>query len=133
MIEDGSTPAAVAASTCASSSPLTSATTSRYALPWPYSPVVAANAMALPHLVHDGENGHLFEPGNVDDYRDAHRQMDEVLAGSGDLAERVRAHRAADEIPPERLQECVDAFSSALRGLIYQRSLDGLHHVRQGF
>ncbi|MEO6825768.1 MAG: glycosyltransferase [Microbacteriaceae bacterium] len=27
-------------------------------------PVVAANAMALPHLVHDGENGYLFEPGN---------------------------------------------------------------------
>ena len=25
-------------------------------------PVVAANAMALPHLVHDGENGYLFEP-----------------------------------------------------------------------
>lgn len=59
-----------------------------------------------------------IEPGNVDDYRDAHRQMDDVLAGSGDLAERVRAHRAADEIPPERLQECVDAFSSALRDLV---------------
>lgn len=28
-------------------------------------PVVAANAMALPHLVHDGENGYLFEPGNA--------------------------------------------------------------------
>ena len=27
-------------------------------------PVVAANAMALPHLVHDGENGFLFEPRN---------------------------------------------------------------------
>ena len=26
-------------------------------------PVVAANAMALPHLVHHGENGYLFEPG----------------------------------------------------------------------
>ncbi|QEO15998.1 glycosyltransferase family 4 protein [Agromyces intestinalis] len=30
-------------------------------------PVVAANAMALPHLVHDGENGYLFEPSNPDD------------------------------------------------------------------
>jgi glycosyltransferase involved in cell wall biosynthesis len=28
-------------------------------------PVVAARAMALPHLVHDGENGFLFEPGDV--------------------------------------------------------------------
>ncbi len=33
-------------------------------------PIVAANAMALPHLVHDGENGFLFEPGNVDDLAD---------------------------------------------------------------
>ena len=33
-------------------------------------PVVAANAMALPHLVHDGENGFLFEPGNVQDCAD---------------------------------------------------------------
>ncbi len=30
-------------------------------------PIVAANAMALPHLVHNGENGYLFEPGNADD------------------------------------------------------------------
>lgn len=29
-------------------------------------PVVAANASALPLLVHDGENGHLFEPGDVE-------------------------------------------------------------------
>jgi glycosyltransferase involved in cell wall biosynthesis len=31
-------------------------------------PVVAANAMALPHLVHDGENGYLFEPGDVEQF-----------------------------------------------------------------
>jgi glycosyltransferase involved in cell wall biosynthesis len=30
-------------------------------------PVVAADAMALPHLVHDGENGFLFTPGDVDE------------------------------------------------------------------
>ena len=30
-------------------------------------PIVAADAVALPHLVHDGENGYLFEPGDVDD------------------------------------------------------------------
>ena len=33
-------------------------------------PVVAANAMALPHLVHPGENGYLYTPGNVDELRD---------------------------------------------------------------
>jgi glycosyltransferase involved in cell wall biosynthesis len=30
-------------------------------------PVVAANAMALPHLVHDGENGYLFKPSDPED------------------------------------------------------------------
>jgi glycosyltransferase involved in cell wall biosynthesis len=30
-------------------------------------PVIAADAMALPHLVRPGENGWLFQPGNVDD------------------------------------------------------------------
>jgi uncharacterized protein YjbJ (UPF0337 family) len=30
-------------------------------------PVIAANAMALPHLVHDGDNGYLFEPDNAED------------------------------------------------------------------
>lgn len=29
-------------------------------------PVVAANAMALPHLVHDGENGFLYEPRDIE-------------------------------------------------------------------
>ncbi|MEV6429349.1 DUF885 domain-containing protein [Nocardia sp. NPDC051463] len=54
-------------------------------------------------------------------YRDAHRQMDEVLAGTGSLAERVAAHRKADEIPPERLRACVEEFSGALRELVRAR------------
>ncbi|WP_206509408.1 DUF885 domain-containing protein [Rhodococcus sp. BGS-1C] len=56
-----------------------------------------------------------IEPGNQDDYRDAHRRMDEVLSGPGTLAERLAAHRASDVVPADRLQDCVDAFSSALR------------------
>lgn len=62
-----------------------------------------------------------IEPGNEDEYRDAHRAMSDVLPGSGSLAERIQAHRAADEIPPERLHECVEAFSSALRDLVRER------------
>ncbi|MFE7800561.1 DUF885 domain-containing protein [Nocardia sp. NPDC057440] len=54
-------------------------------------------------------------------YRDAHRQMDEVLAGEGSLAERIAAHRKADEIPPERLRACVEEFSGALRELVRAR------------
>jgi len=33
-------------------------------------PVVAADAMALPHLVHDGDNGYLFPPDDVDIFAD---------------------------------------------------------------
>ncbi|MBF6210767.1 DUF885 domain-containing protein [Nocardia puris] len=60
-------------------------------------------------------------PGDEADYREAHRRMDEVLAGDGTLAERVAAHRKADEIPPERLRDCVEAFSGALRELVRAR------------
>jgi len=31
-------------------------------------PVVGANAMALPHLIHDGENGFLYEPGDIEGF-----------------------------------------------------------------
>ncbi|MDX1881013.1 DUF885 domain-containing protein [Mycolicibacterium sp. 141076] len=53
--------------------------------------------------------------GDEDRYREAHRALDEALGGSGPLAERVQAHRSGEEIPPERLEECIHAFSSALR------------------
>ncbi|WP_330185122.1 DUF885 domain-containing protein [Nocardia sp. NBC_01503] len=60
-------------------------------------------------------------PGDEDDYREAHRRLDEALPGEGALFDRITAHRRGDEIPPERLQECVDAFSSALRELVRER------------
>jgi hypothetical protein len=53
--------------------------------------------------------------GDVDRYRQAHARLDEVLAGTGALADRMAAHRTGEEIPPERLAECIEAFSSALR------------------
>ncbi len=53
--------------------------------------------------------------GDPERYRAAHARIDEVLGGSGPLVERMEAHRRTDEIPPERLEECIHAFSSALR------------------
>jgi glycosyltransferase involved in cell wall biosynthesis len=38
-------------------------------------PVVAADAMALPHLVHDGENGFLFTPGDSQELADRLEQV----------------------------------------------------------
>ncbi|WP_430331488.1 DUF885 domain-containing protein [Rhodococcus sp. ACT016] len=56
-----------------------------------------------------------IEPGDEDEYREAHRRMDAVLPGPGTLAERMEAYRVSDRIPPDRLRDCVDAFNSALR------------------
>ena len=56
--------------------------------------------------------------GAPERYRAAHARIDEVLGGSGPLSERIAAHRKAEELPPERLRECVDAFSSALRDIV---------------
>jgi hypothetical protein len=53
--------------------------------------------------------------GEPERYRQAHRKLDEALGGSGPLADRLQAYRAGEEIPPERLEECIHAFSSALR------------------
>jgi len=53
--------------------------------------------------------------GDPDKYREAHRRLDEALGGTGDLAERMQTYRSGEEIPPERLEECIHAFSSALR------------------
>lgn len=53
--------------------------------------------------------------GDVDRYRQAHARLDEVLDGTGPLADRMQAYRVADEIAPHRLAECIEAFSSALR------------------
>ncbi len=53
--------------------------------------------------------------GDPERYRAAHARINEVLGGSGPLVERIEVHRRTDEIPPERLEECIHAFSSALR------------------
>ena len=54
-------------------------------------PVVAANAMALPHLVHDGENGYLFEPG------EPRRPRGQAAPGArGDSRRVPRAERGVD-------------------------------------
>lgn len=53
--------------------------------------------------------------GDPERYREAHAKLDDALGGTGALAERIQAHRAAEEIPPARLEEAIHAFSSDLR------------------
>lgn len=54
-------------------------------------------------------------PGDEDTYRDAHRRLDALLPGPGSLTERMQAHRKSEVIPADRLADCVEAFSGALR------------------
>jgi hypothetical protein len=67
--------------------------------------------------VHDYFDVHIAK-GEVETYRQAHARLDDVLGdwgASGALADRMEAYRASEEIPPDRLAECIEAFSSALR------------------
>ena len=75
-------------------------------------PIVAANAMALPHLVHDGENGFLFEPGNVDEFAE---KLTRVLTmPEPELLELKKASLRL--IEAHDIQRTLDTFESLYRG-----------------
>jgi glycosyltransferase involved in cell wall biosynthesis len=75
-------------------------------------PVVAANAMALPHLVHNGENGYLFEPSNPEDLA---AKLRTVLEAS---PEEYRAMKEASIrlIAAHDIQRTLSTFESLYRG-----------------
>ena len=75
-------------------------------------PVVGANAVALPHLVHDGENGYLFEPGDVDDLAE---KLTRVL--TADAAEYERMQKASlDGVAVHDINRTLDTFEALYRG-----------------
>ncbi|WP_403024699.1 glycosyltransferase [Salinibacterium sp. GXW1014] len=75
-------------------------------------PVVAADAMALPHLVHDGENGFLFEPGDADDLAD---KLTRVLRMPWDEA--LQLKRASLKlIEAHDIERTLNTFESLYRG-----------------
>jgi Glycosyltransferase len=49
-------------------------------------PVIAANAMALPHLVHSGDNGYLYEPEDVEELS---ARLRDVLTADSEELERM--------------------------------------------
>jgi glycosyltransferase involved in cell wall biosynthesis len=75
-------------------------------------PVVGANAMALPHLIHDGENGFLFEPNSVDDLV---AKLTRVLT-----------------MPPKELETMKKASLSFIRGHDITRTLDTFEALYRG-
>ncbi|MGL4305137.1 MAG: DUF885 domain-containing protein [Mycobacteriaceae bacterium] len=56
--------------------------------------------------------------GEISVYQHAQDRMDAVLVGSGSLRDRLDHHRCSEEIPSDKLAECVEAFSSALRDIV---------------
>ncbi|WP_414684236.1 glycosyltransferase [Microbacterium sp.] len=75
-------------------------------------PVIAANAVALPHLVHDGENGYLFEPGNVDQLAEL---ITKVLTQTPE--ERLRMQKASLEgVKVHDMTRTLETFEALYRG-----------------
>ncbi|PPG03581.1 glucosyl transferase [Pseudoclavibacter sp. RFBI5] len=75
-------------------------------------PVVAADAMALPHLVHDGENGFLFEPNNK---RDLAEKLSKVLSlSSSEWEELGRA--GLDLVRMHDIDRTLELFERLYRG-----------------
>ncbi|RLQ86530.1 glycosyltransferase family 4 protein [Mycetocola zhadangensis] len=75
-------------------------------------PVVAANAMALPHLVHDDANGYLFEPGNVSELAD---RLTDVLTASDDKLTAMK-RESLRMIKAHDIQRTLSTFESMYRG-----------------
>lgn len=75
-------------------------------------PVVAADAVALPHLVHSGENGYLFEPGNVDELA---ARLTDVLTASPDDRRRMQ-QASLDGVKIHDIQRTLDTFEALYRG-----------------
>lgn len=75
-------------------------------------PVVAADAVALPHLVHDGENGYLFEPG--DDEAMAARLTDVLTAAPEEFLRMQQA--SLDGVVVHDIERTLDTFEALYRG-----------------
>ncbi|MFB9309991.1 glycosyltransferase involved in cell wall biosynthesis [Agromyces hippuratus] len=75
-------------------------------------PVVAANAMALPHLVHDGENGYLFEPSNAEDLAAKLR----VVLEASPAEYRTLKEGSIRLIAAHDIQRTISTFESLYRG-----------------
>jgi glycosyltransferase involved in cell wall biosynthesis len=68
--------------------------------------------MALPHLVHGGENGFLFEPGNVQEFAD---RMEQILRLPEDeLA--VMKNASLRIVEPHDIETTLKVFEKLYRG-----------------
>jgi glycosyltransferase involved in cell wall biosynthesis len=79
------------------------------------TPVLLADAMALPHLVRDGENGYLFKPNDSDDL--AEKIIRVLQLPAEDLAAMGKASRCMVE--PHSIQGTLQTFEDLYYGASY--------------
>ncbi|MFM6980639.1 MAG: glycosyltransferase [Micrococcales bacterium] len=75
-------------------------------------PVVAADAMALPHLVHDGDNGYLFAPDDVEDFA---KKLQIVLTANQKELDRL-SENSLHLIQAHDIQRTLGIFEQIYRG-----------------
>lgn len=75
-------------------------------------PVIVADAMALPHLVEEGKNGYLFEPGNVLELCEA---IEKVLNLNSDQF-RAMQKASLEMVGSHDIERTLDAFEKLYRG-----------------
>lgn len=75
-------------------------------------PIVAADAVALPHLVTSGVNGYLFEPGNVDDLAE---KITRVLTASPEEYEAMQ-RASLEVVKGHDINRTLDTFEALYRG-----------------
>jgi glycosyltransferase involved in cell wall biosynthesis len=75
-------------------------------------PIVAANAMALPHLVHDGENGFLYEPRDIGGLAAAIRR----ILDSSDSEYRAFQRESLAIVADHDISRTLDRFEQIYRG-----------------
>ena len=76
-------------------------------------PVIGADAMALPHLIHDGDNGYLFPPDDVDALSDRLRRV--LVADQAEL-DRM-SENSLHLIQAHDIERTITIFEDLYRGV----------------
>jgi glycosyltransferase involved in cell wall biosynthesis len=75
-------------------------------------PIVAANAVALPHLVEEGRNGYLFEPENIDELTE---KLNRVLDSADEEYETMQ-RASLEMVSAHDITRTLDTFEALYRG-----------------